>query len=493
MEDHQRPQPYFRPTPQGGGSNPLSMRTHIALALAGGFGLAAQAQTLSNVVVTPANPTECQLLTFTFIGSMPQNASFDGFVPDFDADSLNVALSASGGGGGNAPFSQALPGVGPFAPGTYTVYVTFTLNGNLVGTDSQVITIAPGTNPNAGEYGELSNACSGGPAIPLISLLNGDPDPGGAWQDPNGQLVTNGLFVPGQSPEGFYTYFFDVLEPCIDASQIVFITYDPNSADAGLNSEVETCEGYGAPIDLFSSLGGTPDAGGTWTFNGSPHSATYDPVTDECGIYTYTVPGNGGCPPAVATVNMDCVNPPNAGNVSASNDTINRCYNDTIELMQTLVTGEANTGIWIGPSGFGVGLYNDSINLALNGSGVYSYIVTSLLCPTDSSHIYVMLWGDSIQGCTIGMEETEGPITRFDLMPNPAQDQVTIEVALERVEQELWLEILDVDGKMIRRQRVGTNGLFVRQTVPVGDLAKGAYLMRLRSPNGEAVRRLMVK
>ena len=469
------------------------MRNRFTLALALGSALATQAQTLSNVIVTPANPTECDQLTFNFIGTMPQNASFAGFVADFDADSLNVALNATGGGGGNGNFNQELPGVGPFPAGDYTVCVTFTLNGTLVGTDCQEITILPGSNPDAGEYGELQNTCTGGPSIPLISLLGGTPDTDGTWQDPNSQIIANGLFVPGQSPEGFYTYFFDVQEPCIDASQTVFITYDPNSADAGLNGTVQTCAGYGATVDLFASLAGTPDTDGAWTFNGTAHSATFDPVLDACGPYTYTVPGNGACPPAVAIVTLQCVTPPNAGNVSAANDTINRCYNDSTTLLQALVTGEQNTGTWISPFGFGVGLYNDSINFYWNGPGSYGYVVTSALCPSDTSFIYVQLWGDDVAGCTIGMEEVGGNVTRMELLPNPAQDHVTIEVELLRTGGNQFLEILDMDGKIVRRQALVFNGLLARQTLAVGDLARGAYLVRIGSADGRAVRRLMLR
>ena len=185
---------------------------------------------------------------------------------------------------------------------------------------------------------------------------------------------------------------------------------------------------------------------------------------------------------------------PNAGNVSASNDTIVRCYNDTIELMQTLVTGEQNTGAWFGPSGFGVGFYNDSINFMLNGAGRYAYVVPGGLCPDDSSFIFVVLWGDSVNGCAgIGMEEVEGNVARFEVLPNPAQDQVTVEVELLRSSPDNTLEILDMDGKTVRRQSLVFNGLLARQALAVGDLARGAYLVRISSAEGRSVRRLMLR
>ena len=472
------------------------MRKSLTPALVLFGALAAQAQTLTNVTVSPNTPTSCQLLTFNFIGTMPQNANFSGFTTDFDADSLNIALTATGGGGGNANFNQELPGLGPFAPGSYTVCVTFSLNGNVVGTDCQTITITQGTDPDAGEYGEQLGICTGGPSVPLISFLGGTPDTYGTWYDPNSQVVGNGLFVPGQSPAGFYTYQFDVQPPCVSTAQQLLITYADVSANAGLNSSVETCPVAGAPIDLFTVLGGTPDTVGTWTApGGGAFMGTFTPVTNPCGNYTYSVPGLNGCPPASAIVDVNCVSAPNAGTVSANNDTIIRCWNDTIELMQGLVTGEQTTGIWISPNGFGVGLYNDSINFALNGQGAYGYVVTSAICPNDTSFIHVILWGDGIPNCQqiIGIAEALGGLARFDVMPNPAQDQLTIEVELVRAGPVHLLEIVDVDGKVARSRTLNFNGLLARQTLSVGDLARGAYLVRISSAEGRSVRRLMLR
>ena len=96
-------------------------------------------------------------------------------------------------------------------------------------------------------------------------------------------------------------------------------------------------------------------------------------------------------------------------------------------------------------------------------------------------------------GCTIGMEEVGGNVARFELLPNPAQDHVTIEVELVRTGADQFLEILDMDGKLVRRQALVFNGLLARQTLAVGDLARGAYLVRIGSADGSALRRLMLR
>ena len=60
--------------------------------------------------------------------------------------------------------------------------------------------------------------------------------------------------------------------------------------DAGTNGALSICSI--APAEgLFPQLGGTPDLSGTWTFNASNHSGSYDPSIDAPGVYTYTVPG----------------------------------------------------------------------------------------------------------------------------------------------------------------------------------------------------------
>ena len=58
-------------------------------------------------------------------------------------------------------------------------------------------------------------------------------------------------------------------------------------------------------ITLIDELNGVPVSFGTWTYNGSPVSGTFDPATDPLGTYTYTVAGTANCPSDQADVIVD--------------------------------------------------------------------------------------------------------------------------------------------------------------------------------------------
>ncbi|MBK7268617.1 MAG: hypothetical protein IPI07_03590 [Flavobacteriales bacterium] len=77
--------------------------------------------------------------------------------------------------------------------------------------------------------------------------------------------------------------------------------------DAGSNSVLAACA-IGAPQDLFSLLGGSPDPGGSWTDpNGVAHAGLFDPIIDPAGNYTYTVAGTPPCPAASAVIAVNIV------------------------------------------------------------------------------------------------------------------------------------------------------------------------------------------
>jgi gliding motility-associated-like protein len=229
-----------------------------------------------------------------------------------------------------------------------------------------VTTPWPGTNGSA-------TVCSNGGSLSLFSLLGSSPDPGGSWNAPGGG-AHGSTFNPASDPAGVYTYTQTGAAPCETASANVTIT-KVQAPNAGTNGTATFCS-TGTPAPLINFLGGSPDAGGTWSGPGGPHSGTFNPASDPAGTYTYTVAGNAPCGSASATV-IVTVNP--AANAGTSGS-ISVCSNGApFALIGVLGGSPQLTGAWTGPGGAPVsGTYTPGSS----APGVYTYTVPGLPpCP----------------------------------------------------------------------------------------------------------------
>ena len=161
--------------------------------------------------------------------------------------------------------------------------------------DQATVTINLINPANAGSDAAVS-LCSTGAPVSLISYVLGGDLTGIFFEE--GQ-PTNGssLGTPGVH---FLEYVVYGTSPCInDTAQFVFTVHA--APDAGQNATHTVCANASAFL-LFNVLGGSPDAGGTWTGPAGPMSGTFIPGTSQPGLYTYTVNGIGPCANASAFV-----------------------------------------------------------------------------------------------------------------------------------------------------------------------------------------------
>ena len=165
-------------------------------------------------------------------------------------------------------------------PGAYV----YTVAGMAPCPDAQaVVTVTVNLAADAGQDAQLA-LCDNAAPVVLLQQLGGAPDPGGTWADPNGN-AHGGTLDPANDPAGAYTYTVPGIAPCPDAQATVTVTIDA-APSAGWDAPLDLC-GSAPPVALFPQLGGTPDAGGTWTDpNGNAHSGTFDPASDPPGGYT---------------------------------------------------------------------------------------------------------------------------------------------------------------------------------------------------------------
>ncbi|MEM7658609.1 MAG: SprB repeat-containing protein, partial [Bacteroidota bacterium] len=86
--------------------------------------------------------------------------------------------------------------------------------------------------------------------------------------------------------------------------------------DPGISSNLLVCD-VGPTVNLISELGGTPDAGGSWTDGlGNPFGGTFDPAIHFPGTYTYTIPGTAPCGPQSSTLAITVAPSPDISLVS---------------------------------------------------------------------------------------------------------------------------------------------------------------------------------
>ena len=137
----------------------------------------------------------------------------------------------------------------------------------------------------------------------------------------------------------------------------------------GINGAASACPG-GNSFSLLGELGGSPDPNGYWTDpNGNAHGATFDPLLDIAGIYTYTV-GNA-CQNASATVNVSFAAAPNPG----TNGNLTLCSNGAATNLITGLGGAPSAGgSWTSPGGVPFG---NSYDPVVNLPGIYTYTVAA--------------------------------------------------------------------------------------------------------------------
>ncbi len=275
------------------------------------------------------------------------------------------------------------PHPGTFTPGTSIPgpYV-YTVTGEApCANATATLTISVVAAPNAG-ISDDTLVCSNAGQFALLSVLDGQPGLSGTWTAPGGG-THNGMFTPGTSTPGIYTYTVEGQTPCANASATVTVAVQP-MPNPGTNGAITVCSDAPA-VDLFSLLGGTPATGGTWTSpGGGSHNGTYQPATQVGGTYTYTVAGTSPCPNASATVQVVRVMAPRAG----TDGSITVCSTNGPFPMIDVLGGDPNGGgSWFNGALQPVG---GTFTPGTTPAGVYGYVVTgNAPCSNDTAYVTV--------------------------------------------------------------------------------------------------------
>ena len=260
-------------------------------------------------------------------------------------------------------YTYTVPGVPPCVNATATVTVTLV------------------SAANAG-FDNTIEVCTTESPFSMRSRLLGTPQPGGDWTidgDPHADM-----FDPATDTGGVYVYVYTVLGNAPCPSDSAHLTIDLIEApEPGTSGTLNVCST--APLqDLFASLGGAPEMGGTWTSPGPiPHSGQFNPASDPPGVYTYTIAGQAPCTDRSATVTVTvqaALSPGTSGDTTV-------CSNGTSINLKNIL-GTSATGTWAGPSAIGGNNLYSPVSMT---PGTYTYTVAATgVCPAVNASVEVM-------------------------------------------------------------------------------------------------------
>ncbi|MCB9184976.1 MAG: PKD domain-containing protein, partial [Flavobacteriales bacterium] len=226
------------------------------------------------------------------------------------AQSLFALLgpSAQAGGAWSGPSTVTSGSYNPATmnPGLYT----YTVSGTAPCPNATAtVDVTESTPPVAGTDNSIT-LCSTGSPVVMVTQLGGSPAGNGSWTGPDGSAVSGGL-NPAIDPQGIYVYTVSGISPCPNAmAELTVVINTP--PDPGTDGTITLCSSD-APASLFAQLGGTPDAGGTWSGPSAVSGGMIDPATMLPGAYTYTVAGTAPCPDESSTVTVVINTPPDPG------------------------------------------------------------------------------------------------------------------------------------------------------------------------------------
>lgn len=272
------------------------------------------------------------------------------------------------------PFSNAT------SSGTYYVRI-YSPNGNSCIDRTLTFTIPLVNNPNAGQDGNLI-ICGNTSAINLFSLLSGNYDTGGVWEENTSSgMLSGNTWLPVGIPFGTYTFKYKVTGFCHSFDEsIVTIQFNPSINQPILSANPNYCKGdtihfIVQPINnvIFN-----------WIGPNNFSSSTQNPIitnsgVENSGLYTVTASLNG-CSSS-SSINV-LVNPIPDYTFESS------CIGGAYTLLITPVNDSFNpntaTYLWSGPNGYTN--VNNPIIITNKPNGIYTATVINIEgCPVSKS------------------------------------------------------------------------------------------------------------
>lgn len=200
-----------------------------------------------------------------------------------------------------------------------------------------------------------------------LSVVTSGDILGYSWQGPGtGEYFT---FTPEYAfnLQVLGEYMVVVYGEC--GNDTAMVTINAAGAGAGQDGTLYLCDD-GPPRELAMELG-THAEGGTWAFDGLPHSGIYDPALDDPGNYMYTAPFAATCPGTsqTATITVE------EANVGPDVTTSTCALDSAFSLMQFLPAEVTPGGTWGRFVFISIEPHSGIYDPVIDSSGAFQYAV----------------------------------------------------------------------------------------------------------------------
>jgi hypothetical protein len=249
------------------------------------------------------------------------------------------------------------------------------------------------------------------------------------------------------------------------------------SVYAGVEGEVlEIC--YGESVNLFTGIANY-NLGGEWLAT-SPavvlQGNTFNSQDYASQTYTFNYQVSDGCAVDQATATVVVYAAPSAG----QDGSITVCLNEPFDLLMGLGGNVDLDGTWYNPSNQAMPSNLDTSG-TLAGQYNYDYVVTSTICPNDTSNVIVIVDGSC--DYTAIVEELNG---QWNVYPNPAVNNLTVENNTGLMLNSI--EILDMNSKVIRTVKVNSS---IYNQIELNELQTGMYFLKMKLEGQELTKRFV--
>jgi hypothetical protein len=279
---------------------------------------------------------------------------------------------------------------------------------------------------------------------------------------------------------------------CGTSSSTVNVFISPRPSSTTVSAAQSIC--IPSPLTLTGTNieGATLTWAGPGGFTASGSSFTKaSTILGDGGIYTYTVVTNN-CGLAIRTVNVSTLT---TSMVSGSIYPNPQCAGEPLFFQSGYLIGA--TYNWSGPAGFNVNAQNTSrAQVTTLMAGTYTLTVNLPGCGLISQNIPVVI-NNCREGVLDNQENgdnltSELPAFSLELYPNPTESLTTVTLKGSQV-AESTLSVYDLLGHSVLvpgSVSVGNNSK--SWVLDFRGIAKGVYLVRMKTEIGEQIERIMV-